>query len=102
MSPRGTCSICPLLRDRGRETDRQTDRESRPSERKKRNGLDEMNVLLLAAGYGTRLERDMIADPTHKYSHLVGLPKALLPLAGKPRASYWLDRLPFLSMTTTS
>ena len=42
-----------------------------------------MDVLILAAGYGTRLQRDIQNDITGKYSHLKGLPKALLPIGNK-------------------
>ena len=42
-----------------------------------------MDVLILAAGYGTRLQRDIKNDITGNYSHLQGLPKALLPIGNK-------------------
>jgi NDP-sugar pyrophosphorylase family protein len=52
-----------------------------------------MKVLILAAGYGSRLERDIVNDTTGSFSHLIGVPKPLLPLAGKPLISYWFDTL---------
>ena len=51
----------------------------------------QMNVLLLSAGYGTRLEADLVTSA--QYSHLVGCPKALLPVAGVPLSSRWMRRL---------
>ena len=39
-----------------------------------------MNVLILAAGYGTRLARDIQNDTSGNYTNLKGLPKALLPI----------------------
>jgi hypothetical protein len=37
-----------------------------------------MKILLLAAGYGTRLEADIkAAGPTSPYAHLLGVPKPL-------------------------
>ncbi|KAI8929039.1 nucleotide-diphospho-sugar transferase [Entophlyctis helioformis] len=48
------------------------------------------NVLFLAAGYGTRLEHDIRTHPSPAYAHLLGLPKALLPLAARPLLTHWL------------
>ncbi|KAI9209169.1 nucleotide-diphospho-sugar transferase [Polychytrium aggregatum] len=48
-------------------------------------------VLFLAAGYGSRLQRDIRADASQQYAHLLGIPKALLPLAGKPLIEHWLE-----------
>ncbi len=48
-----------------------------------------MKVLILAAGYGTRLARDL--DKTNDHTHLRGVPKPLLPIAGKPLISHWMD-----------
>ena len=51
-----------------------------------------MNVLILAAGYGTRFTRDL--EPVKdEYPHLVGVAKPLLPVAGQPLISHWLDTL---------
>ncbi|KAJ3045273.1 hypothetical protein HDV00_011145 [Rhizophlyctis rosea] len=48
------------------------------------------NILFLAAGYGTRLHKDIAADPTNTYTPLSTTPKALLPLAGTPLLTHWL------------
>ena len=40
----------------------------------------EFDVLVLAAGYGTRLARDIAEDPSKEYAHLQDLPKPLLPI----------------------
>ncbi|SAM01137.1 hypothetical protein [Absidia glauca] len=49
-------------------------------------------ALILGAGYGTRLQRDLASDPTHH--HLLGVPKALLPLGGRDcLITHWLDDL---------
>ncbi|RIB18785.1 hypothetical protein C2G38_2183601 [Gigaspora rosea] len=37
-------------------------------------------ILILGAGYGTQLQRDILQDTSQKYSHLLGSPKALLPV----------------------
>ncbi|CAI2169041.1 12023_t:CDS:1 [Funneliformis geosporum] len=53
-----------------------------------------LKVLILGAGYGTRLQRDILNDTSQKYSHLLGVPKALLPLGGKDSLiAHWLDIL---------
>jgi NDP-sugar pyrophosphorylase family protein len=52
-----------------------------------------LNVLILAAGYGTRLESDIRNDTTHNYTQYIGLPKPLIPLLGRPLISYWLALL---------
>ena len=51
-----------------------------------------MRVLILAGGYGTRLARDLEACPD-EYSNLVGVAKPLLPVAGQPLISHWVDML---------
>ncbi len=50
-----------------------------------------MKALILGAGFGTRLERDLNADSSGKYGHLRGIPKALLPVDGKPLIEYWVE-----------
>ena len=50
-----------------------------------------MKVLILAAGYGTRMTRDL--EASGQLPHLVGVPKPLLPVAGKPLISHWMDLL---------
>lgn len=45
----------------------------------------------MGAGYGTRLQRDLVqASP--QYDHLIGVPKALLPLGGRDALiTHWLE-----------
>lgn len=50
-----------------------------------------VSVIVLAAGYGTRLERDLSENADH--SQLRGIPKALLPINGKPLLSHWVEIL---------
>ncbi|KAJ1534311.1 hypothetical protein HK096_004034 [Nowakowskiella sp. JEL0078] len=56
-------------------------------------GAQRLAVLFLAAGYGTRLQKDISTDFSGAYLHLLGLCKALLPLAGKPLLEHWLHQL---------
>ena len=43
-----------------------------------------MHLVVLCAGYGTRLARDIeAAEPAASYAHLAGIPKPLLPVAGR-------------------
>lgn len=39
-----------------------------------------MKALVLAAGYGTRLGRDIENDQSGRYAHLAGVSKPLLPI----------------------
>ncbi len=50
-----------------------------------------MKVVFLCAGYGTRLERDLVGN--EEFKHLIGRPKALLPIAEKALIGYWFDDL---------
>ncbi|NP_001106336.1 uncharacterized protein LOC100127296 isoform X1 [Xenopus laevis] len=50
-----------------------------------------MKVVILAAGYGTRLLRDLQNE--EQFAHLVGTPKPLLPIGGLPLISYWVEAL---------
>mmetsp|Transcript_10314 Transcript_10314/g.19498 ORF Transcript_10314/g.19498 Transcript_10314/m.19498 type:complete len:304 (+) Transcript_10314:38-949(+) len=50
-----------------------------------------MKILVLAAGYGTRLETGIREDTSGTFKHLIGVPKPLVPLASKPLIDYWLD-----------
>lgn len=50
-----------------------------------------MKVLILGAGYGTRLQQDVQIDVTGRYAHLLGLPKALLPVGDIPLITHWLN-----------
>ena len=40
-----------------------------------------------------RMQRDIDADTTGQYSHLSGVPKPLLPVAGAPLATHWVSAL---------
>ncbi len=51
-----------------------------------------MKVLILAGGYGTRLARDL-EKHTDEYPHLMGVAKPLLPVAGQPLISHWVDMI---------
>ena len=51
-----------------------------------------MKVVLLCAGYGTRLRRDLEAAGG-RYAHLLGLPKPLLPVAGQPLLTRWVQEV---------
>ena len=55
-----------------------------------------MKTLVLAAGYGTRLERDLKNETTHQ--HLIGVPKPLLPIGGTPLITHWTETLHKLSL----
>lgn len=48
-------------------------------------------VIFLAAGYGTRIKKDLLADPP--FSHLAHKPKPLLPIAGLSLISHWLPQI---------
>lgn len=60
---------------------------------------NKINVIILAAGYGTRLTREIkdleSTDPEKfkKYQKLLNLPKALLPIKNKPLLTYWVETL---------
>lgn len=60
----------------------------------KGNG-EQLAVVLLAAGFGTRIKKDLYADS--QFVHLANTPKPLLPLAGKPLISHWLPNLADIS-----
>ncbi|MEW5896699.1 MAG: sugar phosphate nucleotidyltransferase [Nanoarchaeota archaeon] len=51
-----------------------------------------MKALILAAGFGTRLEKEIKRDTSGEYNHLIAAPKPLLPIAGKPLINYWMER----------
>ncbi|KAL4617986.1 hypothetical protein GN956_G20865 [Arapaima gigas] len=52
-----------------------------------------MKAVILAAGYGTRLQRDVESDPTGRFSHLRGTPKPLLPVGPATLISHWVRAL---------
>ena len=51
--------------------------------------LKYFQVVILAAGYGTRLSADLEKSPGEKWQRLAGVPKPLLPLGGVPLISRW-------------
>lgn len=57
-----------------------------------------MKVLILAAGYGSRLEKDILEN--EKYKNLKGINKALLPLHGIPLVQYWIQFLEKFKLET--
>eukprot|EP00425_Heterocapsa_triquetra_P036327 CAMPEP_0195083654 /NCGR_PEP_ID=MMETSP0448-20130528/24526_1 /TAXON_ID=66468 /ORGANISM="Heterocapsa triquestra, Strain CCMP 448" /LENGTH=662 /DNA_ID=CAMNT_0040116883 /DNA_START=58 /DNA_END=2046 /DNA_ORIENTATION=- len=46
--------------------------------------------IILAAGF-SQVERDIAVSPQTELGSLVGVPKALLPVAGKPMLDYWWE-----------
>lgn len=56
-----------------------------------------MIILILAAGYGTRLQSDIEKDDNFK--HLSNISKALLPIGDKPLIQYWIDFFKTFLMT---
>ncbi|CAH2306542.1 mannose-1-phosphate guanyltransferase-like [Pelobates cultripes] len=52
-----------------------------------------MKAVILAAGYGTRLLRDLHTHKNEQFRHLIGIPKPLLPIGECPLISYWVDAL---------
>lgn len=52
-----------------------------------------MKAVILAAGYGTRLQRDVAADTSGRFAHLVGTAKPLLPVGRRALVSHWVHSL---------
>ncbi|XP_077435649.1 glucose-1-phosphate adenylyltransferase [Vanacampus margaritifer] len=52
-----------------------------------------MKAVILAAGYGTRLQRDVAADLSGRFAHLVGVAKPLLPVGNRALISHWIRAL---------
>lgn len=52
-----------------------------------------MKAVILAAGYGTRLQRDVLADSSGRFTHLVGVAKPLLPVGHCGLISHWVNAL---------
>ena len=51
-----------------------------------------MKCILLVAGHEATLDAEIKADISGKYSHLEGVPKALMPgVGGKKILDYWWD-----------
>lgn len=51
------------------------------------------SAVVLAAGYGTRLDRDVRDDASGAHSSLIGLSKALVPVGGTTVLGHWLRQL---------
>lgn len=62
-----------------------------PSKHDALSGTERLGVIFLAAGYGTRLQREVATRPS--LSMIAGTPKPLLPLCGQPILSHWLTQL---------
>ena len=52
-----------------------------------------MKAVILAGGYGTRLEKEINDDRSGKYVSLSGVPKPLLPVGEVPLISRWMKQL---------
>ncbi|XP_059199434.1 uncharacterized protein zgc:136439 [Centropristis striata] len=52
-----------------------------------------MKAVILAAGYGTRLQRDVAADSSGRFAHLAGTAKPLLPVGRSALVSHWVHAL---------
>ncbi len=52
-----------------------------------------MKAVILAAGYGTRLQRDVEADGSGRFAHLAGVAKPLLPVGARALISHWVHAL---------
>ncbi|XP_066543823.1 uncharacterized protein LOC136711444 isoform X2 [Amia ocellicauda] len=52
-----------------------------------------MKAVILAAGYGTRLRRDLLSDTSGRFEALIGSPKPLLPVGHCPLISHWIQAL---------
>lgn len=52
-----------------------------------------MKAVILAAGYGTRLQRDVAADTSGRFTRLLGIAKPLLPVGRRALISHWVNCL---------
>lgn len=52
-----------------------------------------MKAVILAAGYGTRLQRDVANDGSGRFAHLVDTAKPLLPVGRCALISHWVHSL---------
>lgn len=52
-----------------------------------------MKAVILAAGYGTRLQRDVAADTSGRFARLLGTAKPLLPVGQRALISHWVSSL---------
>ncbi|XP_077304818.1 uncharacterized protein LOC143924395 isoform X2 [Lithobates pipiens] len=58
-----------------------------------RKKMVKIKVVILAAGYGTRLLKDLQEAKEEQYTKLAGVPKPLLPIGKVPLISYWVEAL---------
>ena len=54
-----------------------------------RTTLPRLQLTLRCASYGTRLEKDIVEEKSGEHKHLLGVPKPLVPVGGKPLVSHW-------------
>ncbi|KAM6963320.1 glucose-1-phosphate adenylyltransferase [Aplochiton taeniatus] len=52
-----------------------------------------MKAVILAAGYGTRLQRDVENDQSGSFKHLIGIAKPLLPVGHCALITHWVHAL---------
>lgn len=52
-----------------------------------------MKAVILAAGYGTRLQRDVENDTTGTFKHLLGIAKPLLPVGHCALITHWIKAM---------
>ncbi|XP_026152109.1 glucose-1-phosphate adenylyltransferase 2 [Mastacembelus armatus] len=52
-----------------------------------------MKAVILAAGYGTRFQGDVVADTSGRFAHLAGTAKPLLPVGRCALISHWVHAL---------
>uniref|UniRef100_A0A665W7Z8 Zgc:136439 n=1 Tax=Echeneis naucrates TaxID=173247 RepID=A0A665W7Z8_ECHNA len=52
-----------------------------------------MKAVILAAGYGTRLQRDVAADSSGRFAHLASTAKPLLPVGDGALINHWVRAL---------
>ncbi|XP_069554871.1 glucose-1-phosphate adenylyltransferase 2 [Brachyistius frenatus] len=52
-----------------------------------------MKAVILAAGYGTRFQRDVVSDSSGRFAHLAGVAKPLLPVGRRALISHWVRAL---------
>ena len=52
-----------------------------------------MKVLILGAGYGTRMEKDLKEHDSDEYRSLIGVPKPLLPIGKYALITHWMKLL---------
>lgn len=56
-------------------------------------GYLSMKAVILAAGYGTRLQRDVENNTSGTFKHLSGIAKPMLPVGHCPLITHWVQAL---------